>query len=143
MQKPPTLLVFEDVDSVEFLRQVRRTRPAVACAFCTGASTRVRTLQALKFNFLASLPLTARQLPRHCLGCPPPLARPSLPQAAGVASAKTFDLSVRMKNGQDYLFRGIPRCARSASGSRGCGSSSSTAGRVLCYDTPRGRRAHD
>ncbi|PSC71373.1 FACT complex subunit SSRP1 [Micractinium conductrix] len=50
VQKPPLLLVFDDVDSVEFMRQ-----------------------------------------------------------AAGATSAKTFDLAVRMRNGQDYLFRGIPR----------------------------------
>ena len=50
VQKPPLLLVFDDVDSIEFMRQ-----------------------------------------------------------AAGATSAKTFDLAVRMRNGSDYLFRGIPR----------------------------------
>ncbi|KAL4426532.1 hypothetical protein ABPG77_008390 [Micractinium sp. CCAP 211/92] len=50
VQKPPLLLVFDDIDSVEFMRQ-----------------------------------------------------------AAGATSAKTFDLAVRMRSGQDYLFRGIPR----------------------------------
>lgn len=50
VQKPPTLLVYDDVDSVEFMRQ-----------------------------------------------------------SAGVSAAKTFDLAVRMRAGQDYLFRGIPR----------------------------------
>ncbi|KFM26159.1 FACT complex subunit SSRP1 [Auxenochlorella protothecoides] len=50
VQKPPLLLVFDDVDAVEFLRP-----------------------------------------------------------AQGVTAAKTFDLSVRLRNSQDYLFRGIPR----------------------------------
>jgi structure-specific recognition protein 1 len=50
VQKPPLLLVFDDIDSVEFMRQ-----------------------------------------------------------SAGATSAKTFDLAVRMRTGQDYLFRGIPR----------------------------------
>ncbi len=30
-------------------------------------------------------------------------------QSAGATSAKTFDLAVRLKDGQDFLFRGIPR----------------------------------
>lgn len=45
-----------------------------------------------------------RPLPRPA-GCGPSL------QAAGATSAKTFDLAVRMRSGQDYLFRGIPRWA--------------------------------
>lgn len=32
-----------------------------------------------------------------------------LRQATGITAAKTFDLAVRMRSGQDHLFRGIPR----------------------------------
>jgi structure-specific recognition protein 1 len=50
VQKPAMLLLFDDIDSIEFMRQ-----------------------------------------------------------SAGATSAKTFDLAVRMRTGQDHLFRGIPR----------------------------------
>lgn len=50
IQKPPMLLVFDDIEAVEFMRH-----------------------------------------------------------AQGATAAKTFDLDVRMRNGQEYLFRGIPR----------------------------------
>lgn len=50
IQKPPLLMAYDDVDSVEFLRQ-----------------------------------------------------------STGITAAKTFDLAVRMRGGQDHLFRGIPR----------------------------------
>ena len=50
VQKPPLLMAFDEVESIEFMRQ-----------------------------------------------------------ATGVTAAKTFDLAVRMRNGQDHLFRGIPR----------------------------------
>ena len=62
-------------------------------------------------------PAAARRVLLHL--SPPPLTcllhtpTPTLPhppaQSAGATSAKTFDLAVRMRNGQDYLFRGIPR----------------------------------
>lgn len=50
VQKPPLLMAYDDVESVEFLRQ-----------------------------------------------------------STGITAAKTFDLAVRMRGGQDHLFRGIPR----------------------------------
>lgn len=50
VQKPPLLMAYDDVDSVEFMRQ-----------------------------------------------------------SAGITAAKTFDLAVRMRGGQDHVFRGIPR----------------------------------
>jgi len=50
VQKPPLLMAYEDVDSVEFMRQ-----------------------------------------------------------STGITAAKTFDLAVRLKGGQDHVFRGIPR----------------------------------
>lgn len=40
---------------------------------------------------------------------PRPTHPPLSSQSAGATSAKTFDLAVRMRSGQDYLFRGIPR----------------------------------
>lgn len=129
MQKPPLLLVFDDIDSVEFMRQVRaaslgpplkgRARVvehgkrgsgwwAVGVGMVGGMCAGDGAGNAVR---VPSSPCQqpATNLPPITATHPPALLPRCYPQAAGATSAKTFDLAVRMRSGQDYLFRGIPR----------------------------------